>query len=161
MAADLLTIIRAEIDSRLRDLEPAVQEYEELIALRDALVETGSAPAGSEQVPPFGAPSARAAAARRSVRPSARRPVRPSARRPAHSPARPRANRRRSARIDAGGQAVLAALDHGSHTIAELVVVTALPAPELRTSLRQLLAHALIVKADRAGKTAYALATRD
>jgi hypothetical protein len=153
MAADLLTIIRAEIEARLRDLEPAVQEYEELMTLRDALARAGSAPAGAEAGSPAPARSARGRPPTRLVS-NARAPA--SRRR-----ARPRAGSRRAARIGGGGQAILAALDHGSHTIAELVVVTALPAPELRTSLRQLLAHALIVKTDREGKTAYALAARD
>jgi hypothetical protein len=155
MAADLLTIIRAEIDFRLRELEPAVHEYEELMALRDALAAPGSAHAraGAEGVPPAHARSARTRLPARAA---------PSVRAPAlRRPARPRAGVRRAARIDAGGQAILAALDHGSHTLAELVVVTALPAPALRRSLRRLLAHALVTKTDRAGKTAYALAPRE
>lgn len=185
MAADLLTIIRAEIDSRLREIESAVHEYEELIALRDALAATGSVPArgllegassasaapGKDRSLPARSEGAPLAPVRSQPAPSAstrsartRLPARtaPSAGAPAiRRPARPRAGKRRAARIDAGGQAILAALDHGSHTLAELVIVTALPASELRSSLRQLLAHALIVKADRAGKAAYALAARD
>jgi hypothetical protein len=54
---------------------------------------------------------------------------------------------------------VLAALEHGSHTVAELVIVTALPAPDIRDSLRQLRKRKAIVKTDRDGRTAYALST--
>ncbi len=56
------------------------------------------------------------------------------------------------------GQAILAALEHGSHTLAELVVVTALGASEIREALRHLRRRKAIVKTDRDGKAAYALA---
>ena len=54
-------------------------------------------------------------------------------------------------------RAVLAALEHGSHTVAELLVVTGLPAREIRESLRLLRMQRAIVPTDREGKTAYAL----
>jgi hypothetical protein len=165
MAADLLTMIRAEIEFRLRDLEPAVHEYEELMSLRDALAGLDSPPARSraegDPFPPATAEAAPSGPAR-SARPRPSAGLATTARAPVtRRPSGPRAERRRPDRIDGGGQAILAALDHGSHTIAELVIVTAMPAPKLRTSLRRLLAHALIVKTDRSGKTAYALAARD
>ena len=39
--ADLLTSIRAEIDARLRELAPAIAEYERLSTAADALLEDG------------------------------------------------------------------------------------------------------------------------
>ena len=54
-------------------------------------------------------------------------------------------------------QAILAALEHGSHTVAELVLVTALPAGDIRDSLRHLRKRKTIVKTDRDGRSAYAL----
>jgi hypothetical protein len=73
--------------------------------------------------------------------------------------ARPAGGRvvRRGPSIGPAGQAILAALEHGSHTVAELVVVTALPASDIRKDLRPLLKLEAIVKAERDGKTAYVL----
>jgi DNA-binding transcriptional ArsR family regulator len=59
----------------------------------------------------------------------------------------------------AAREAILAALDHGSHTVGELVVVTAMSAPNLTGNLRRLVSDGTIVKTEREGKTAYALPT--
>jgi DNA-binding transcriptional ArsR family regulator len=144
--ADLLTSIRAEIDARLSELRPAIAEYERLSTAAVALAAEGRAAGG---------PGARAA-----PRPDA--PARaPAKRAPAKTKARPRAARRARRRGDTAqsptGQAILAALEHGSHTVAELVLVTALPASEIRAALRRLLERRAIVKTDRDGRSAYAL----
>ena len=80
---------------------------------------------------------------------------------PAKTKARPKAARRARKRERTAqsptGQAILAALEHGSHTVAELVLVTALPAPDIRDSLRQLRKRHTVVKTDRDGRAAYAL----
>lgn len=55
------------------------------------------------------------------------------------------------------GRAILAALEHGSHTVAELVMVTALPVAEVRAGVRALLVGGVIAKTEREGKAAYAL----
>ncbi len=70
-------------------------------------------------------------------------------REPAHEPASPAAVR----------QAILAALEHGSHTANELVMVTAMSTPEIRGGLIHLTGHGAITKVKRRGdgKTAYAL----
>ncbi len=56
-------------------------------------------------------------------------------------------------------QAILAALEHGSHTIGELVMVTAMSTPEIRTNLSQLARQRKVtrVKREGDGKSAYAL----
>ncbi len=68
---------------------------------------------------------------------------------PAREPATPAAVR----------QAILAALEHGSHTATELVTVTAMSAPEIRGGLIRLTGRGAITKVKRRGdgKTAYAL----
>jgi DNA-binding transcriptional ArsR family regulator len=153
--ADLLASIRAEIDVRLGELRPAIAEYEELLSVLDALGSDGrsvsgqsASGAGSRAVaqsrtaaPQRSGASARARSPRPKARPAAARRAR-KRERPVHSPT---------------GQAILAALEHGSHTLAELVTVTALSASDIRESLRRLRKHGAIVKADRDGKAAYAL----
>jgi hypothetical protein len=174
MADDLLTTIRAEIDSRLGELQPMLEEYEELSALSDALVADGLS--ASQGIAAFAlAPSASETAAdgspakklgrRRSTATRRRATAAPRAAAaeprmgaPVRPPVRPRARARgRSATIDATGQAILAALEHGSHTVAELVTVTALPASQIRESLRELRTREAIVKTERESRTAYAL----
>jgi hypothetical protein len=156
--ADLLSTIRAEIDARMRELAPRVAEYERLSSAADALTAEGragarraskSAPAtptssaasrpASSSSPPAAAP--RGTASRKSVRGARRR----------------RGGRGPSSPPSPSGQAILAALEHGSHTIAELTVVTALPASDIRDSLRDLRRRKAIVKTDRDGRSAYAL----
>jgi hypothetical protein len=130
--ADLLTTIRAELDARLSELRPMFEEYERLLPAAGALAsDDRSAPEPRSPHAPARkkAPSVTARKARKRERPD-------------RSPA---------------SQAVLAALEHGSHTLAELLLVTALPASEIRDGLRRLRAQHAIVKTDRDGKAAYAL----
>jgi hypothetical protein len=56
-------------------------------------------------------------------------------------------------------QAILAALEHGSHTIGELVMVTAMSTPEIRSNLSQLTRQRKVtrVKREGDGKRAFAL----
>lgn len=56
-------------------------------------------------------------------------------------------------------QAILAALEHGSHTVSELVMVTAMSASDIRSNLSRLTRQNKITKVKRAGdgKTAHAL----
>lgn len=133
MPDDLLTTIRAEIDARLGELRPLLDEYQELSGAIDALGDGPSERSSSRKA---------AHPATRSRRSRVSRGSRPRGRRPS---------------IDAGGEAILAALEHGSHTVAELGVVTARPAPEIRESLRRLLANEAIVKTEREARAAYAL----
>jgi hypothetical protein len=140
--ADLLTSIRAEIDARLSQLAPAIAEYERLSTAADALAAEGRAATRPADRPvPRPVAPARAPARRTKARPKAAR----------------RARKRESAAQSPTGQAILAALQHGSHTVAELVMVSALGAPEIRESLRHLRRSKAIVKTDRDGRSAYAL----
>jgi hypothetical protein len=125
MSGDLLARVHGEIDARLRELRPAVSEYEQLLA------------AAQDLGLPAGGPRARA-----SRRPRARAPAK-----------RPRAPR------GAAEQAIVAALEHGSHSVSELVVVTAMSAANIRANLRRLLAAGTVTRATRDGKAVYALAS--
>lgn len=60
-------------------------------------------------------------------------------------------------RADVTEQAILAALEHGSHTTAELVTVTALSAQSIRRSLTRLERVGTIGRTRRDGRTAYLL----
>jgi hypothetical protein len=128
MSGDLLARVHGEIDARLRELRPAVSEYEELLA------------AAEDLGLPAGVPRAR------------------SARAPSRSRAKPALKRVRAPR-GAAEQAIVAALEHGSHTVGELAVVTAMAAPNIRANLRRLLAAGTVTRATREGKAAYALAS--
>ncbi len=178
MADDLLTNIRAEIEARRRELRSSFDEYAELSAALAALSPDGvdPVPAGVRRAPrgrtvaskrAGGVPAdngavaggvlargvvadgvlARAEIADDDV--FAGRPVRP--RGGARGGTRSRGLRTHTDR------AVLAALEHGSHTVAELLVVTGLPARDIRESLRLMRMQRAIVTTDREGKTAYAL----
>jgi hypothetical protein len=145
--ADLLTRIRAEIDARLSELRPAIAEYERLSTATEALAAKGRAAPR---------PDARAA-----PQPAAPAPARAPAKTRARPKAARRARKRERITQSPTGQAILAALEHGSHTVAELVLVTALPAPDIRDSLRQLRKRHTVVKTEREGRTAYALPAPD
>jgi hypothetical protein len=58
-------------------------------------------------------------------------------------------------------QAILAALEHGSHTATELVMVTAMSSSDIRNNLSRLARRGGVMKVKRAGdgKSAYALAS--
>jgi DNA-binding transcriptional ArsR family regulator len=139
--ADLLSTIRAEIDARLRELKPVIAEFEQLgIAAQALAVEGAGTPAPAKRGRP-----AKATKPARSVK-----PVKPAKVAKAAKP-------RKTAAHTPTGEAILAALEHGSHTVAELVLVSALPAGEIRESLRQLRKRKAVVKTDRDGRSAYAL----
>jgi hypothetical protein len=128
---DLLARVRAEIDARMGELHPAVEEYEGLLVAAEALERERAG--GSD-----GATRARRAATK------------------------PRRGARKAERaggpVGAVQTAIVAALEHGSHTLPELVVVTAASAAQLRASLRPLLRAGVVTRAKREGKLAYALA---
>jgi hypothetical protein len=131
MAPDLLSTIRREIDERLRELHPLVAEHERLLGAADALVGTGRE--GS----------------------TAMTKTAPRATRVRKSPAKLKPAR---AVRGAAREAILAALEHGSHTVGELTVVTAMSGPNINGNLRRLLSEGAVVKTEREGKAAWALA---
>jgi DNA-binding transcriptional ArsR family regulator len=57
----------------------------------------------------------------------------------------------------AAREAILAALEHGSHTVGELAVVTAMSGPNINGNMRRLLDDGVVVKTEREGKIAWAL----
>jgi DNA-binding transcriptional ArsR family regulator len=168
MTTDLLSTIRGEIDARLRELRPLVDEYERLLAGGEALGASAraSARAGSGASARSGAsagasptapttqvrrrsPGRRGSAAGAIGRvASASSPAREAGRHPAKSERAPRG---------AAQAAILAALEHGSHTVGELVVVTAMSGASLRESLRRLRKAGTVTPAKRDGKAAYTL----
>jgi hypothetical protein len=71
----------------------------------------------------------------------------------------PSAPKRERAPRGAAQLAIVAALEHGSHTVSELAVVTAMSGANLRANLRRLVSAGTVTTAKREGKAAYALAS--
>jgi hypothetical protein len=186
MATDLLSKIADELDARLRELRPLLEEYEDLLGAaaaldaagkqvstgrgaREAAVATTAAPARRR-----GRPPGKRSSAGRSVTPSASESP-PAASRPAAAPpaepapdkpvraSKPVSPRRsaapKRAQRGAAAVAILAALEHGSHTVSELAVVTAMSGAIINNNLRRLQQAGTITRAKREGdgKAAYAL----
>jgi DNA-binding transcriptional ArsR family regulator len=136
MDADLLTRIRGEIETRLIELRPIVEEYESLVT------EASSVRAPARPT------------ARRGRTPAAARGRRAAGSRNGHGPS----GGTRAPR-GAAQQAIVAALEHGSHTVSELGVVTGMRGPSIRENLRRLLAAGSVARGKREGKAAYRLAS--
>jgi DNA-binding transcriptional ArsR family regulator len=173
MAGDLLERVRAEIDARRKELRPHLAEYERLLSAAEALGigigEAGvSLPRAAARRAARPAAVARKPAAGRSSRGAApkapkRKAATPKAATPKAAPARrpptARSGKTRSPALRGAAQhAIAAALEHGSHTVGELAVVTAMSAPSVRESLRRMLSAGTVERARREGKAAYALA---
>jgi pyruvate dehydrogenase E2 component (dihydrolipoamide acetyltransferase) len=191
-SSDLLSNICDELDVRLRELRPLVDEYESLLDAAAALELAGEEDRAAATEPPVPvAAAASAKPARRRGRPPGKRSAgRPApepdaepapAPEPAPEPAvdvkaeaesrsRPRTAKQPSTRRpDAGAPtraqrgaaavAILAALEHGSHTVSELAVVTALSGAIINNNLRRLQQVGAITRTKREGdgKAAYAL----
>jgi hypothetical protein len=54
-------------------------------------------------------------------------------------------------------RAIVAALEHGAHTVRELVVVTGMSDQTVRNNVKGLLGLEKVVKVERGGKVAYAV----
>jgi hypothetical protein len=135
ISGDLLERIGAELQERLQELRPAVEEHAALLAAAESL----------------GEPSDVAEPARADPPRLGRRPRKRPGRAPARSvPGAPRG---------ASQKAILAALEHGSHTLSELSVVTALSAGEIRRAVSALVGAGHLARAARSGKPAYVLAS--
>jgi DNA-binding transcriptional ArsR family regulator len=147
MATDLLSTIAGEIETRMRELRPALAEYERLLEAAAALA---SEQAATRQP----ARSARPASSRRvsSRASSSRRPAIRLTASATATAAKPKRAVRGAAR-----EAILAALEHGSHTVGELVAVTAMTAANVNGNVRRLLSEGAIAKTLREGKVAYEL----
>jgi hypothetical protein len=183
MAPDLLSRIRREIDERLSELRPLLAERERLLVAADALTVTdrvdspdaavtavapkrgrrgarpvvtrrGSAAgaiklAASDQGEVEAEGNATNGSAGRREAVDARRPVAPR-----HTVTKPKLER---AARGAARDAILGALEHGSHTVSELAVVTAMTGPSISSNLRRLVTDGVVVKTEREGKAAWAL----
>lgn len=153
MATDLLSEIRNEIDARLKELRPALAEYEQLLHAAGALDLDSARPTEV-------AASARARKAETPRKAPTRRPAARAATAEA-APAAPKrraAARKQPAVKDDVREAISGVLEHGSHTVGELVVVTAMSTASLNESLRKLAAAGVVVKTEREGKAAWSLA---
>lgn len=157
--ADLLNTIHAEIEARIDELRPSMAEYERLLVAAGALVENGGQP--EEVAPRSVARAPRATRARTTKRGSAAGAIERAASGGAPKASKPKVykEKREPARAQRGAarEAILAALDHGSHTVAELVVVTAMSTANVNGNLRRMVSAGAVVKTEREGKTAYAL----
>jgi predicted Rossmann fold nucleotide-binding protein DprA/Smf involved in DNA uptake len=132
-STDLLNTICDELDARLRELRPLVDEYESLLDADAALEPAIDAGTGAQSSP------------RLAKRPTSRR---------RHSVPAPKRAQRGAAAV-----AILAALEHGSHTVSELAVVTAMSGQIINSNLRRLQQAGTIARTKRAGdgKAAYTL----
>jgi hypothetical protein len=173
---DLLARVRTELEQRMAELRPLLSEYERLISAADTLT---SIDAAGETQPPAPAPAAAPmATVRRRERRTPARSVRASTEARTEETSAPiaaaaseraapeqwreeyeREPRPKPATQGEAQQAILAALEHGSHTAAELVMVTAMSGSEIRGSLTRLVRRSKVakVKRDGDGKSAYAL----
>jgi hypothetical protein len=159
MASDLLSTIRAELDSRLKELRPSLAEYERLLAAVDALVDGGGPLA--KLVAPRARRASRPTRARPATRGSAGGAIKRAGGGAAPKPSKPPAEAAKPKRVGtqrgAARESILAALDHGSHTVGELAVVTAMSASNINGNLRRMAFDGAVIKTEREGKTAYAL----
>lgn len=129
---NLLSTIRSEVEQRMDALRPLLAEHEQLLGALSAL-------------------DANTSERSTKSRSSSRRTPTASRARAAKGSKQKRAPR------GAAREAILGALEHGSHTVSELVAVTAMTGPNINGNLRRLLSEGAITKTDREGKTAYAL----
>jgi regulatory ArsR family protein len=130
---DLLGRIAQEIDERLQALRPAVEEHERLLGAATAI--------GVQEQPQPISPRPRGRAKKHARRSASSRRARSRA-------PRPRGEVQ---------TAIVAALEHGSHTVSELVLVTAQSAPAIRRHAAALLKAGAVSRARREGKSAYTL----
>jgi hypothetical protein len=172
-ASNLLERVQAEIDARRAELAPRLAEYQQLLSAAEALgLPTGEAQprAGNQSTRVATTAKARAAKpAKAPVKARAAKPAKARAAKPAKAPAaKPAKARAAKPAAPASGRAlrgaaqtaILAALEHGSHTVAELGVVTAMSGQNIRENLRRLLSSGTVTRAKREGKAAYVLAAR-
>lgn len=148
MASDLLSTIRDEIDVRLSELRPMLAEYERLLTAVQAL-DSEAAASTPDEVAPTAVTTTRRAASRRGRKPAARTET--------ATRSRGRGRAVAASRRTLVDETILGILEHGSHTVAELVVVTALKTSNINGSLRRLRSEGAIVKTEREGKTAWVL----
>lgn len=167
MAADILSTIQAEIAERMDGLRPLLAEHEQLLVAAEALEETRAERKQAGPSTNGGVSRARGrkraalaetSAADRSHNDDAESMTKPTPKAVTRRPAKTTAAKPPRAVRGAAREAILAALDHGSHTVGELSVVTAMSGPNINGNMRRLAAEGVVVKTEREGKAAWALA---
>jgi len=164
MGTDLLSDIRREIDARLEELRPALAEYQRLLRAADALELDGGEPTARAKAPQRQSTRARVApAGRRAARIPASTRRAPASTERADSIERTPTTQGRGSRAVRGAtrEAILGVLEHGSHTVGELAVVTAMSAASLNSNLRKLASQGVVAKTRREGKVAWSLIVAD
>jgi hypothetical protein len=184
MSSDVLARVRAEIDARLVQLRPAVAEYERLLDAERALDADADAAKAVRGAKAVGAAKAAVAgtnrennAQKQATKKENKQKEQPlqaagtpalarstsaataPARRGRRGSAAGAIKRAASSPRDASQQAIGSALEHGSHTLGELVLVTAIAASELRQGVRRLQQAGTITRTQRDGRAAYALSS--
>jgi hypothetical protein len=157
-ASNLPERVAREIEARMRELRPLVDEYEELLAVERTF---GADAAGGASEPAL-ASTATPPRQKTSRDVSTRAPARPRASKPSAQRidgASPPPAKRGRAASGAAAEAIVAALEHGSHTVSELAIVTAMSTQNIRNNLRRLLQARTVEQTKREGKTAYALSS--
>lgn len=156
--SNLFSTIQDEIEARIAQLRPLLAEYEQLLAAMQALDADDSSPGNGVSARPAAQPGARRREPRGSTRSVPRRAApTPAARRGRRAATAAPARQPRASR-GAAREAILAALEHGSHTVGELATVTAMSAANIGGNVRKLIAEGAISKTERDGKAAYVLA---
>lgn len=153
-ASDLPERVRDEIEARLRELRPLVDEYEELLTAVDAVAAEAGTVAPARSVKPPRKTTRDVVASRAHAHARARKPSVQRVEEPPRS-----ASERERAPRGAAAEAIVAALEHGSHTVSELTVVTAMSGANIRDNLRRLLRARTVTQTKREGKTAYTLSS--
>lgn len=159
MGSDLLSDIRREIEARLAQLRPAVEEYSQLLAAAEAIEDDGvSDAAGAEAIDRNGTSDL----AKNGL---AQRAAEKGGLANSGSGSAPRGRGHRAS-VSGGAsaegdralrEAIAAALEHGSHTPAELAVVTGEDTTQINRELRRLEGAGLVAKSEREGKLAWSL----
>jgi hypothetical protein len=157
MSADLLSRVRAELDARMMQLRPVVDEYGELLAAAEEL-DREVAPAPRRRGPrgsAAGVLELAASVASKRAAGSSKRSASGSSKRAATGRSRQATGSK--APRSAAEQAIVAALEHGSHTVSELLLVTAMSSAQIRAGAQRLQRAGAITRTKREGRAAYAL----
>ncbi len=154
-ASDLPERVGREIEARMRELRPLVDEYEELLAVERTLGAEARGAAESTRASTATTPRQKASRDVPKRAPARARTSKPSVQR--IDGASPPAAKRERASGGAAAEAIVAALEHGSHTVSELAIVTAMSTQNIRNNVRRLLQARTVTQTKREGRTAYAL----
>jgi|HubBroStandDraft_2_1064218.scaffolds.fasta_scaffold00201_6 hypothetical protein len=160
MNTDVLTRVRAEIDARLIELRPTLAEYQRLLDAEQALADKAEQARAAKAEQALAAKTEKALAAKtqaRAAKAEQALAAKTEKALAAKTSATGAIERAASSPRGTSQQAIVAALEHGSHTLGELTVVTAISSSEIRDSVRKLQRAGTIARTRREGRVAYAL----